>query len=148
MHNYDYDSSGTILTTDLVRVFKRLGILHPEPHLPTLIKAGGARETDDRIDYVIYSQNLHKSIEKALGLNIKKTHEHLQKIYAVLQAKKMSIFEFFCTLDVNMSGSLSKLELKTGAQSQGLTLPTNEFESLWKMIKKPVKKLNLKELDE
>lgn len=72
MHTYDYDNSGTILIQDLVRSFKKLGILHPEPHMSVLIKAGGARETDERIDYVIYSQNLQAKIEKILGKGLKR----------------------------------------------------------------------------
>jgi Ca2+-binding EF-hand superfamily protein len=42
MMDYEYDNSGKIKTSDLLRVFKRIGILHPEPHMKTLIKAGGA----------------------------------------------------------------------------------------------------------
>jgi hypothetical protein len=51
--------------------------MHPEPHLRTLIEAGGCRESDEKIDYVIYSQHLHASLEKSLGLNIKRTHDIL-----------------------------------------------------------------------
>ena len=40
--DYELNNSGYMLTKDLVRVFKRLGILHPEPHMEALIKAGGA----------------------------------------------------------------------------------------------------------
>ena len=43
------------MTQDLARAFKRLGILHPEPHLKVLMEAGGIKETDDKFDYVIYS---------------------------------------------------------------------------------------------
>jgi Ca2+-binding EF-hand superfamily protein len=42
MAAYDFDNSGTILTQDLVRAFKKLGMLHPEPHLSLLMQAGGA----------------------------------------------------------------------------------------------------------
>ena len=53
--NYDYDHSGCVHISDVPRAFKRLGILHPEPHMKTLLEAGSVRETDDKIDYVIYS---------------------------------------------------------------------------------------------
>ena len=53
----------------------------------------------------------------------------------------MSPFEFYCTLDVNNSGRVSKIELKTGMQALGLGISTQEFAELWKMIKKPVRKV-------
>ena len=52
----------------------------------------------------------------------------------------MSPFEFYCTLDVNNSGRISKIELKTGMQALGISISTNDFNILWKMIKKPLKK--------
>jgi Ca2+-binding EF-hand superfamily protein len=58
-----------------------------------------------------------------------------------MQAKKLSPFDFFCTLDVNTSGKISKIELKTGMQALGIQLSSAEFAEMWKMIKKPVKKL-------
>lgn len=56
----------------------------------------------------------------------------------------MSPFEFFCNLDVNTSGKLSKIEFKTGLQAFGFAVSTKEFDQLWKMIKKPVRKLPTK----
>jgi len=53
--NYDHTNTGTILVQDLVRGFKRLGILHPEPHMKILLEAGGIRENEDKLDYVLYS---------------------------------------------------------------------------------------------
>lgn len=44
---YEIESTGYILTKDLLKVFKRLGILHPEPHMESLIRAGGASPEDD-----------------------------------------------------------------------------------------------------
>lgn len=61
-----------MLVADMPRAFKRLGILHPEPHLPLLKEAGGLRDIDDKFDYVLYSQNLMLKIEKTLGLNVKR----------------------------------------------------------------------------
>lgn len=145
MMDYEYDNSGKILKQDLVRVFKRLGILHPEPHLSTLIKAGGFHENDETIDYVIYSDNLQKHIETVLKQNIKQSSDIIQKTFAVIQAKKMSIFEFFCTLDVNLSGGISQLEMKTGIQAMGLNITKKEFDIMWKTVKKPEKKLPVKE---
>ena len=55
-----------------------------------------------------------------MGLSIKKNYELMHKVAATLQAKKMSPFEFFCTLDVNSSGRISKIELKTGMQALGI----------------------------
>jgi Ca2+-binding EF-hand superfamily protein len=63
------------------------------------------------------------------------------KVAAMLQAKKLSPFEFYCLLDVNNSGSVSKIELKTGMQSIGISITSHEFNEIWKMIKKPTKKI-------
>jgi Ca2+-binding EF-hand superfamily protein len=114
MFNYDLDNSGFIHTEDLSRVFKKIGILHPEPHMDTLKAAGGVLEGHDKIDYQIFSDKLYTQIQKTLGLNIKKSHELVQKISAVIQAKKASVFDLYCILDINMSGSVSKLEFRTG----------------------------------
>jgi Ca2+-binding EF-hand superfamily protein len=58
-----------------------------------------------------------------------------------ISTKKMSPFEFFSTLDVNNSCRISKIEFKTGMQSLGIQMTSHEFTDLWKMIKKPVKKM-------
>jgi hypothetical protein len=41
------------------------------------MEAGDIRETDEKFDYVLYSQNLQLKIEKTLGLNVKRNHELL-----------------------------------------------------------------------
>jgi Ca2+-binding EF-hand superfamily protein len=146
MSTYDFDDSGTILTGDLVRSFKKLGMLHPEPHIPMLLEAGGAHSTSERIDYVTYCQLLEGKIAKQIGLNIKRNHEIVQMIAQSLSTKKMSPFEFFSTLDVNNSARISKLEFKTGMQSLGISMSTSEFNDLWRMIKKPVKKMTQQQL--
>lgn len=60
----------------------------------------------------------------------------------------MSPFEFFSTLDVNYSGKISKIEFKTGLQAYGVDINNREFEQLWKMIKKPIKRINIKSKQE
>lgn len=70
MMDYEYDNSGRIAKSDLIRVFKRLGVLHPEPYLTSLIRAGGANETDETIDFVIYSEKLLKHIDTILKYNV------------------------------------------------------------------------------
>jgi len=42
----------------MTRAFKKFGLLHPEPHMPVLLKLGGYNETDEKVDYVVYSQQL------------------------------------------------------------------------------------------
>ncbi len=55
MAAYDYENTGTIQVQDLIRAFKKLGLLHPEPHISILLSAGGAKEGDEKIDYVVYT---------------------------------------------------------------------------------------------
>jgi Ca2+-binding EF-hand superfamily protein len=81
-----------------------------------------------------------------MGINIKRNNELVHKVAATLQAKKMSPFEFYCTLDVNSSGRVSKIELKTGMQALGASINTQDFNDLWKTIKKPTKKIGQKKL--
>ena len=49
LRGYDYNNTDEILNVDLIRAFKKLGILHPEPHMKTLIDAGGFHESDQYI---------------------------------------------------------------------------------------------------
>jgi hypothetical protein len=83
-----------------------------------------------------------------MGIHIKRNHEILQKVAATLKVKKLSPFEFFGTLDVNFSGRISKIELKTGMQALGIQISTPEFNEMWKMIKKPVSKMAQDKLNE
>ena len=53
----------------------------------------------------------------------------------------MSIFDFFVTIDVNLSGSVSKIEFKCGLQSLGLHLKNEEFESVWHFLFKSKEKM-------
>lgn len=41
---------------------KKVGLLHPEPHIQTILLAGNARETDERLDYTVFSQKLEEKI--------------------------------------------------------------------------------------
>ena len=66
----------------------------------------------------------------------------------MLGAKKLSPFEFVINLDVNFSGKISKIEYKTGLQAFGINITNKEFENLWKMIKKPIRKINIKDKDD
>lgn len=44
-------------------------------------------------------------------------------------------------LDVNMSRSINKTEMKTGMQSLGINITREEFEAFWKAIYNAHKKL-------
>ena len=39
----DFDGTGAVHRTDLIRVLKRIGLSNVEPHLPVLLSTGGAR---------------------------------------------------------------------------------------------------------
>jgi Ca2+-binding EF-hand superfamily protein len=52
------------------------------------------------------------------------------------------VFQFFVNLDVNQSGGVSRLELKTGVQQLGLHITSEEFDSLWNVIYKPVDRIH------
>lgn len=42
-------------------------MLHPEPHLTVLLNAGGAQANDEKIDYIVYSQQLESRIAQMIG---------------------------------------------------------------------------------
>ena len=67
-----------------------------------------------------------------MGSQIKQSHDLLRKVHAVMKQQKMSIFELFCSFDVNLNCRLSKLELKTGIQALGIAVQDREIDILWK----------------
>lgn len=61
----------------------------------------------------------------------------MQKVSAILKAKEMSLFDFFVMVDVNQSGTASRLEFKTGVQQLGLTATAEEMDGLWTAVRPP-----------
>ena len=61
----------------------------------------------------------------------------MQRVSAILKAKEMSLFDFFVMVDVNQSGTASRLEFKTGVQQLGLSATAEEVESLWTSVRPP-----------
>jgi len=49
MRNFDQERKGSIPVGDLKKVFKRLGLISIEEHIPLLLKAGGINENDTKI---------------------------------------------------------------------------------------------------
>lgn len=64
----------------------------------------------------------------------------IHKVYSMLRAKELSLFDVFVRMDVNKSGCLTKIELKTGIQSLGIVITQSEMDMLWKSINVHVKK--------
>ena len=116
MKDYDFDQDGTIDIKDLPKVIKKLGIMNPEPHIGTILKAGGCGKSDKRIDYTDFSVNLEQEVQKRRKQSSSVYERQLQKISSILKVKDISFFEFFVMLDVNQTSSISRLEFKTGIQ--------------------------------
>jgi len=132
---FEIYGTDTVLAQDLPKVFKRIGLSKPEPYMPILLKAGGASEDDDKIEIKSFCSKLLAHIKARAGKNIKESYKILNRLYQLLQTRKLSIFELFLVLDVNKSATLSKIELKTGIQNLGLPIQSKEFETLWKALK-------------
>lgn len=49
MKHFDYDKKGSIQVGDLKKVFKRLGLISVEEHIPLLLKSGGNNPNDTQI---------------------------------------------------------------------------------------------------
>ena len=67
----------------------------------------------------------------------------MSKVYSVLRAANMSLFDFFVQLDSSANGKVSELELKTGIHEMGLTLSHQEFSTLWNALSKPEKSIKI-----
>ena len=104
------------------RAFKRLGLMKPETHMDSILKAGRVQEDSDRVDIVVFVGEIMAEIERRVKKKSRVSQQLIAKLFALLQLKKLSVFEFFCVMDVNRSSKLSKLELKTGIQQLGFPL--------------------------
>lgn len=58
----DFEDKETILKQDLIRVLKRIGLSHIEPHLHILLKLAGASIHDERIDIVIFAEKVTEEV--------------------------------------------------------------------------------------
>ena len=114
MQAYDLDGEGTIDVKDLPKVIKKLGIMNPDPHMHHVLKAGCGNVTDKRIDFATFSMNLEAEVTKRKRESSSVYEKQLEKIAAILRARDTTLFEFFVMLDVNLSGTISRLEFKTG----------------------------------
>lgn len=60
----------------------------------------------------------------------------INKLHNLLKAKQLSIFDVFCRMDSNKSGSVTKIEILTGIQQLGIVITQQEMEMLWKSVRK------------
>ena len=119
---YEISNEGKIQARDLPRAFKRLGLQSIESHLPMVLQAGDVRLIDERIDITDFSNKFLEVIKaRSKKLQMSKVHI-MSKVYSVLRATNMSLFDFFVQLDTTNNGKVSEIELKTGVHKMGLTL--------------------------
>ena len=135
MQDYDFERTGSIETFDLGKVIKKLGIMNPEPHIDSILKMTGVPKEDRRIPYLEFTTTLTQQLAKRRKETSTVYERLMQKIFAILQVRDISIFEFFVSLDVNQSGKVSKLEARTGIQHFGLNMTNTEFQNLWDALK-------------
>ena len=95
---------------------KKLGVMNPEPHLGALLKAGGFGPEDKKVAYTEFSVALVSELGKRKRAASQLFILQLKRIAATMTARDLSLFDLFVMLDVNQTGKLSKLELKTGMQ--------------------------------
>lgn len=84
MSQFDFENTGFVDAASVPRVIKRLGILHPEKHMPEILKAGGVSEKEEKIDYITFCYNLISYAEQVVKSKDKLMHSLLGKIYALL----------------------------------------------------------------
>jgi len=142
MRNFDKDKKGLIPVGDLSKVFKRLGLISVEEHIPLLLNAGGVNENDTQIKIVTYSKKFIEDLKKRLNNTEMITINAFTKIFSVLMTKKISLFELFVKLDNNLSTKIDKLELQTGLQSLGIIMSQVELNLVWDAMVKSDDKNN------
>lgn len=92
---YEIQNEGKIQARDLPRAFKRLGLQSIESHLPMVLKAGDVRLQDERIDIVDFTNKFMEVIKtRSKKLQMSKVHI-MNKVYSVLRATNISLFDFF-----------------------------------------------------
>jgi len=67
---------------------------------------------------------------------IEVTHDLLRKIYKMISAKNVSLFEAFVHFDANLNNAISKLEFKLGLQNFNIYLKDNEMNLVWNSFQK------------
>jgi Ca2+-binding EF-hand superfamily protein len=132
----DYDETGSILREDLTRVFKRIGLSTIEPNLPMIMEIGGVTPNQEKIDIDSFSNKFMKALNNKINSVEFEKKMFIHKVHSLIKAKQFSIFDVFVRMDVNQSGSLTKIELKTGMQALGIVITNSEMQTLWKSIKK------------
>lgn len=110
----DYDETGSILREDLTRVFKRIGLSTIEPNLPMIMEIGGVTPNQEKIDIDSFSNKFMKALNNKINSLEFEKKMFIHKVHSLIKAKQFSIFDVFVRMDVNQSGSLTKIELKTG----------------------------------
>lgn len=110
----DFEDTDTILKDDLIRVFKRIGLSNVEPHLSVILEIGGASEHDERIDIYNFARLVTKEVNKLKKNRSMITEKFLRKLHSLLQAKGLTLFDFFMRMDVNCGSTINKTEMKTG----------------------------------
>jgi Ca2+-binding EF-hand superfamily protein len=137
MQAYDPEYTGLIPKNMVQEAFKKLRVTNlTKEQLETIMKAGGVGIDEHQINYDLFCKKFTMELNRRLGLQVKRSHEIIRKLSAVLKTRNISIFECFCIFDVNLSTELSKLELKTGIMNLGLEIDPKDYELLWKALRK------------
>ena len=98
---------------------------------------------DERIDIVDFTNKFMEVIKtRSKKLQMSKVHI-MNKVYSVLRATNMSLFDFFVQLDTTNNCKFSEVELKTGIHKLGLTLSQKEFSMLWNGFAQPEKQVQM-----
>ena len=137
----DFDGTGTVHLTDLIRVLKRIGVSNVEPHLGVLLSTGGARQDCERVDIETFASRLTAEVARRVRDKNLIKEKFLRKLHSLLRAKGLSLFDFFMRLDVNCSSTANKTEMKTGMQALGIAITREEFEGFWKAMHKAHKRV-------
>ena len=97
----------------------------------------------ERIDYRLFSKRILEIADKHSKSDFELSNELFRKVFRLFQLKSVNLFEAFVYFDVNVSFTLSKLELRLGLASLDLHLTEKDFNQLWNGFSK-VKGLNLR----
>jgi len=138
----DINDTGSIDREELARVFKRIGLSTIDKNIPRILSIGGVNESQEKVNIEQFTTRFMKVLNAKITSAEFEKKMFIHKVHSMIKLKELSLFDVFVRMDVNCSGSLTKLEMKTGIQALGIVITSAEMEMLWKSVCKAKKSEN------
>ncbi len=131
-------TSSGIATVEVLReVLEQLGIRGvTKKELQITMDAGGvtADEQDAGFIFSTFCTNIERAVDGEVRRRGDSTSKIVEKLFIVMRAKKMSVFDAYCLFDVFLRGGITRLELMSGLQSMGIESSQENITILWTTV--------------